>query len=38
MSGGAGIYAVWDKFEVLRLDPGFSPEGFALVMSADHAF
>lgn len=38
MSGGVGIYAVWDKFEVLRLDAGFSPEGFALVMSADHAF
>ena len=38
LSGGAGIYFVWDRFEILRFDGAFSPEGFALLISADHAF
>lgn len=37
-SYGGSIYFVWDKFEVLRVDAAASPEGFALLISADHAF
>lgn len=38
LSGGAGLYLVWDEFEVIRVDFGVSPEGMGFVMAADHAF
>lgn len=38
VSGGAGVYVVWDQFEVIRMDFGISPEGAGFVMAADHAF
>jgi outer membrane protein assembly factor BamA len=37
-SAGAGVYVVWDEFEVVRADLGVSPEGVVVVMAADHAF
>lgn len=37
-SGGPGAYFVWDRFMVMRADVGFSPEGVAVVVVADHAF
>lgn len=38
ISGGPGFYFVWDRFFVLRMDAGFSPEGFGVYVTTDHAF
>ncbi|MEN0065151.1 MAG: BamA/TamA family outer membrane protein [Myxococcota bacterium] len=38
LSGGAGIYVVWDDFEVIRADLAVSPEGMVFLLAADHAF
>jgi len=38
ISGGPGFYFVWDRFFVLRVDAGFSPEGFGVYVATDHAF
>lgn len=38
ISGGPGFYFVWDRFFLLRVDAGFSPEGFGVYVTTDHAF
>ncbi len=38
VSGGGGIYAVWDRFLVIRLDLARSREGFATYFVIHHAF
>lgn len=38
ISGGAGMFFIWDHFEVLRVEYGFSPEGASLVLAAQQAF
>jgi Omp85 superfamily domain len=38
ISGGPGVYFVWDRFFVLRVDAGFSPEGYGVYVTTDHAF
>lgn len=37
-SGGAGVYVIWDRFYVYRVDVGLSPEGWAVLVGASHAF
>lgn len=38
ISGGPGVYFVWDRFFVFRVDAGFSPEGYGVYVTTDHAF
>lgn len=38
ISGGPGVYFIWDRFFVFRVDAGFSPEGHAVYVTTDHAF
>ncbi len=38
VSGGPGVYLVWDRFFVFRVDAGFSPEGFGVYFTSNHAF
>jgi hypothetical protein len=38
ISGGPGVYFIWDRFFVLRVDAGFSPEGHGVYVTTDHAF
>ena len=38
ISGGPGVHFVWDRFFVFRVDAGFSPEGYAVYVTTDHAF
>jgi hypothetical protein len=38
ISGGPGFYFVWDRFFLLRVDAGFSSEGFGIYVTTDHAF
>ncbi|MCB9715365.1 MAG: BamA/TamA family outer membrane protein [Myxococcales bacterium] len=38
VSGGPGVYVVWDRFFVFRVDAGFSPEGYGLYFTTNHAF
>lgn len=38
LSGGPGVYVVWDRFVVFRFDAGFSPEGMGLYFTSGHAF
>ncbi|MEM9456039.1 MAG: BamA/TamA family outer membrane protein [Myxococcota bacterium] len=38
ISGGPGVYLVWDRFFVFRVDAGFSPEGFGVYFTTNHAF
>ncbi len=38
LSGGPGFYIVWDRFFVFRVDTGFSPEGFGVYFTTNHAF
>jgi hypothetical protein len=38
ISGGGGVYVVWDRFFVLRFDAGVSEEGTGLYVTANHAF
>ncbi len=38
VSGGPGVYLVWDRFFVFRVDAGFSPEGVGVYFTSNHAF
>ena len=38
VSGGPGLYLVWDRFFVFRIDAGFSPEGRGVYFTTNHAF
>ena len=38
LSGGGGVYLVWDRFFVMRFDAGVSEEGYGLYVTANHAF
>jgi hypothetical protein len=37
-SGGGGLYVLWDKFFVLRMDFGYSVEGAGLYLAGGHPF
>ncbi|MEM7152864.1 MAG: BamA/TamA family outer membrane protein [Myxococcota bacterium] len=38
ISGGPGVYFIWDRFFVFRIDAGFSPEGRGIYFTTNHAF
>lgn len=38
ISGGPGVYLVWDRFFAFRVDAGFSPEGYGVYFTSNHAF
>lgn len=37
-SVGGGVFAVWDRFLVMRLDAGYSAEGAAIYLAGEHPF
>lgn len=37
-SGGGGLYILWDRFFVLRMDIGYSAEGAGLYLAGGHPF
>jgi len=37
-SGGGGLYVLWDRFFVLRMDFGYSAEGAGLYLAGGHPF
>jgi hypothetical protein len=38
VSGGVGLYVVWNEFLVLRVDAGFSNEGYGIYLNTGHNF
>jgi hypothetical protein len=37
-SGGPGLLMIWDRFAIFRVEAGFSREGAAVYLQAEHAF
>lgn len=38
ITGGPGVYIAVDRFSIIRLDAGFSPETFGLFVTGEHTF